>query len=86
MVNGLYAAGGATYNEIKGEGKLEEYRALQIKNKKAKKAGYDFTSYNSLIKTKFDLLQTYNTFFHKDADYTTAAQEQVARSKAKLAT
>jgi len=86
MVNGLYAEGGATYNEIKGEGKLEEYRQLMAQNKKAKKAGYDFTSYNSLIKTKFDLLQTTKTFFHKDADYTTAAQDVVARSKAKLAT
>lgn len=87
MVNGLYTDGGATYNSIKGEGKLEEYRALMAKNKKAKKAGYDFTSYNSLIKTKFDYLQTtFTTFFHKDADYTTAAQDAVARAKAKLAT
>jgi len=86
MVNGLYTEGGATYNSIKGEDKLEQYRALQTKNKKAKKAGYDFTSYNSLIKTKFDVLQTYDSFFHQDADYTTAAQDAVARAKAKLAT
>lgn len=86
MVNSIYNEGGAIYNDIKGEGMLEDYRQLMAQNKKANKAGYDFTSYNSLIKTKFDLLQTYNKFFHEDADYTQAATDAVARSKAKLAT
>ena len=88
MTNSIYIEGGGTYDEIKGEGKLQEYRDLQAQNKKAKKAGYDFKSYNSLVKTKFDMLrEKYPTiYFPEETNYTQAATDVVARGKAKLAT
>ena len=79
----LYIDGGATYDEFSSEGRLQEYRDAYKKIRYAK--NFDAQQFNGIIKTKFNEVKNAQGV-PPEVDYTQAAQEYVARKRAKRAT